>query len=132
MNLFRLAAILAVSFAFVALAATASADEKAVDKEKIVGTWLVTKSAGGLPPSATLEFTKDGKLKISFKAQAKGQKTAQTFNAEGTYKVEGDKLSIVLGQKGKERKETMTIKTLTDQKLVTVDPKGEEVEFKKK
>ncbi len=132
MNLLRLTAFLAACFAFVAVAATASADEKAVDKEKIVGTWLVTKSAGGLPPNATLEFSKDGKLKITFKVQPKGAKAAQTFNAEGTYQVEGDKLSIVLKQGDKEHKETMTIKTLTEKKLVTVDAKGQEDEFKKK
>jgi uncharacterized protein (TIGR03066 family) len=135
MNLLRLSAIPAACFVFVGMAVTAIADDKAVDKDKIVGTWQVTKSAGGLPGDAVLLFTKDGKLKITITVPVKSKenkKTSQTFTLEGTYQVEGDKLSVVLKQGGKENKETMTIKTLTDKKLVTVDPKGKEDEFEKK
>jgi uncharacterized protein (TIGR03066 family) len=134
MNLLRLIGMFVACFAFFALAASAVADEKTVDEDKIVGTWEVTKSAGGLPPQATVQFTKDGKLKISVTVQGltkDNKKVNQTVTIEGTYKVEGDKLSIAMKQGAKENKETMTIKTLTDEKLVTVDPKGKEDEFKK-
>jgi uncharacterized protein (TIGR03066 family) len=115
-------------FALAALASAASADEKkATNKEKIVGIWAVTKSAGGLPPKANLEFTKDGKLKISIKIEDK------SLTIDGTYEVKDDKLTVIMkAPGGKEQKETMTIKSLTDKKLVTVDTKGKEDEFEKK
>jgi uncharacterized protein (TIGR03066 family) len=134
MNPLRLSAILAACFAFLALAATAIADDKAVNKDKIVGTWQVTKSAGGLPGEAVLLFSKDGKLKITISVPVKSKdnkKTSQTVTIEGTYRVEGDKLTIALKQGAKESKETMTIKNLTDKKLVTVDSRGKEDEFEK-
>jgi uncharacterized protein (TIGR03066 family) len=134
MNLLRLSAILAACFAFLALTATANADDKAVNKDKIVGTWQVTKSAGGLPGDSILQFTKEGKLKITISVPVKSKdnkKTTQSVTIEGTYKVEGDKLSIALKQGAKESKETMTIKTLTDKKLVTADSRGKEDEFEK-
>ena len=126
MNVLRLSAMLLGCFAVVTMTAAAVADEKAVDKAKIVGTWEVTKSAGELPPEAAIQFTKDGKLKITAKVKDK------TLTLAGTYKVEGNKLTIIMKMGDKEHKETMTIKTLTDSKLVTVDAKGKVDEFKKK
>lgn len=128
MKALRWSVIVLGCFALAALASTASADEKkATSKDKIVGVWTVTKSAGGLPPKATLEFTKDGKLKISIKVEDK------SVSIDGTYEVKDDKLTVLLkAPGGKEQKETMTIKSLTDTKLVTVDSKGKEDEFEKK
>jgi uncharacterized protein (TIGR03066 family) len=90
--------------------------------DKVVGVWEVTKSAEA-PPGATVEMTKDGKLIL--KATINGK----TLSQEGTYKVEGDKIRTVQNVGGKQISETMTIKTLTDTKLVTQDENGKIDEF---
>ena len=96
----------------------------ASNADKIVGTWEVTKGAE-MPAGATVEFTKEGKLKATVKA---GEKS---ITSEGTYKVEGDSLMTVM-KTPEEKKETLKIKSLTDTKLVTEDEKGKTDEFKKK
>jgi uncharacterized protein (TIGR03066 family) len=128
MNAVRLSGLALGCFVVVALTSLPSAAaDKADNKTKIVGSWNVTKVGSDLPPEAVLVFSKDGKLKITGKVKDK------TFTVEGTYLVDGDKLSVTLkGPDGKEHKETMTIKTLTDKKLVTKDDKGKEDEFAKK
>jgi uncharacterized protein (TIGR03066 family) len=127
MNALRRFAALLCCFALAVLVANpARAAEKATNKEKIVGTWEVTKSGSDLPEGATIEFTKDGKLTINIKDKDK------TITVKGTYTVDGDKLMVVTNFEDKEHKETITIKSLTDKKLVTVDEKKKEDEFKKK
>lgn len=136
MNLLRLAALLVGCFTLVAVTAAAVADDKGVDKDKIVGKWKLVKEEGKPPrENIVIEFTKDGKLKVTDMGRpglAKGGKkvAAQAHTMEGTFKVEKDKLNIVLKQGGKEEKGSMTIKTLTDKKLVTLE-KGRESEFEK-
>jgi uncharacterized protein (TIGR03066 family) len=127
MNALRLSAALLCCFALAVLVtAPAGAAEKATNKEKIVGTWEVTKAGSDLPEGSTIEFTKDGKLTINVKDKDK------TITVQGTYTVDGDKVMVVTKFEDKEHKETITIKTLTDKKLVTVDEKKKEDEFKKK
>jgi uncharacterized protein (TIGR03066 family) len=94
--------------------------------EKIVGVWEVTKSATPAPPGATVEFTKDGKLK--FRAEVKGK----ALEAGGTYKVQGNKIHVTFKAGNQEKQETGTIKTLTDTRLVIEDPKGMVDEYKRK
>lgn len=126
MNAFRLSGLLLTGFVLVAQATSASAAEDKVDnKAKIVGTWKLTKAGTDLPPDAVLVFSKDGKLKITAKVKDK------EFTVNYTYAVKGDNLTVVTKAGGKEVKETMTIKTLTDKKFVTVDDKGKEDEFEK-
>ena len=136
MIVLRLSGIVLVCCVFAALTfAVLAADEKAVDKDKIVGTWKITKERGG-PPVApiTLQFTKDGKL--IFKGLTKNPNEGlYAHTIEGTYKFEGKKLIITLKEKDTEQKETMsmTIKTLTEKKLVLFhDKRKEEAEFEKK
>jgi uncharacterized protein (TIGR03066 family) len=93
--------------------------------EKIIGTWEVVKSEEA-PPGAIMEFTKDGKMKMTAKIMGKEQ------TMEATYKVDGDKITVTMKAGGKEKTETATIKTLTDTKLVTEDEKKKIDEFKKK
>jgi uncharacterized protein (TIGR03066 family) len=94
--------------------------------KKIVGVWELTKSATPAPPGATLEFTKDGKLK--FRAEVKGKPIEEV----GTYKVQGNKIHVTFRVGGQEKQETGTIKTLTDTRLVIEDPKGKIDEYKRK
>jgi len=112
----------------------ASAEEKArIDKAKLVGTWTYVKTTGkkGPPKGADMKvhFSKDGKLTLSLKHEDKSLKMS------GTYSVKGDQMTTVLeGPGGKDMKDTVTISTLTDKKLVTTeDEEGKKVttEFKK-
>lgn len=99
---------------------------QATNKDKIVGTWEVTKSTE-VPPGAIFDFTKDGKMKVSVKEDG------ITNEMPGTYEVEGDKLTTVgKGPDGKEDKQTDTIAKLTDAELVIKNRRGQTIELKKK
>jgi uncharacterized protein (TIGR03066 family) len=64
-------------------------------KDKLVGVWEFVKG-GGLPPGATAEFTRDGKLILTAKIDGKVQKV------EGTYAVDGDSFTMTQKEGGKE------------------------------
>src|SRR5271156_7040735 len=116
-----------VALALVGLAGlTSGADDKAGYKDKIIGSWELVKSEGGGPPGAVVEFTKDGMVTIKITIEGKA------VAMKGTYALEADKLNTVMKDGDKERKETMTIKTLTAKQLITIDEKGKADEFKKK
>jgi uncharacterized protein (TIGR03066 family) len=116
---------LVLGLAGAAFAEDKKADDKATNKEKIVGVWEVTKSESA-PAGATVEFTKDGKMIVNVKANDKDVKV------EGTYTIDGDNIKSKLKLGDKEKEETVKIKKLTDKELVTVDEKGKIDEFKKK
>jgi len=98
----------AALFAF-GLASVAAAEEKKDDnKTLIVGVWELTKGES-LPPGATVEFTKDGKMKLTVEPE-KGKK----ITIEGTYEVKGDSVLLTMKDGGKEHKETLTIKLSKD------------------
>jgi uncharacterized protein (TIGR03066 family) len=103
-----------------------AADEKKDDNAaKIVGTWELTKGET-LPPGTVAEFSKDGKLKLTVK---EGDKLV---SVEGTYKVDGDSLTVKLKDtNGKNHEETMKLKSLTDKELVTFDDNKKTDTFKK-
>jgi uncharacterized protein (TIGR03066 family) len=108
-------------------AAQAPPRKEVTNKEKILGTWELTKSESGGPLGATLEFTRDGKIKLSATLDGKA------VNLEGTYAVDGDKLTVTWKVTGdKDLKDTETITKLTETELVTRDDKGKIEEFKKK
>jgi uncharacterized protein (TIGR03066 family) len=50
---------------------------------------------------------------------------------EGTYTLDGDKLSLTIKKGDKEDKEMATIKTLSADKLVVENKNGKSVEFEK-
>jgi uncharacterized protein (TIGR03066 family) len=111
--------MMAAFVAVVFVLSTTSADDK-IDGKKIVGVWKAGKTSGGVPEGATVEFTKDNKLILKI----------GDIELKGTYKVDGDKLSVKLKTPDdKEIEETDTIKTLTDKKLVLVDKEKKEDEF---
>jgi len=130
MRWFRCGLLCCLAVGFIGLAtsspsfAQAKKDDKASNKEKILGSWEVTKSGSGIPPGSIFEFTKDGKLKITVKADGK------EVTVEGTYSVEGDTITSA-GPKG-EKADKNKIKKLTATELVTEDEKGKVDEFKKK
>src|SRR5260370_42500484 len=113
------------AFLFAGLTAAYGADKKDDNKTKIVAVWEVVK--GDAPKGTTVEFTKDGKIKINLEAD--GKKIA----LDGSYELDGDSVKTVLkGPGGKEHKETIKIKKLTDTELTTEDEKGKTDEYKKK
>lgn len=115
-------------FALIAIPAALMAEDAKPTAEKLVGTWKLSKSETPLPPnaSATIDFTKDGKLNM--KIEVAGQK----LEMPGTWKLDGSKLKVKQsGPDGKEKEETMEIKSLTDSDLVTIDEKGKKDEFTK-
>lgn len=106
--------------------AAARADEKDTAK-KLVGKWEVTKAdEGTLPTGSMVEFTKDGKVKITHKVDDKDM----TF--EGTYKLDGDKFVVTVKIGEEEHTNTINITKLTDTELHTKDKDGKVVETKKK
>jgi uncharacterized protein (TIGR03066 family) len=100
-------------------------DKKDLDKDKLVGTWEVTKGET-LELGSTCEFTKDGKL--TFVIKEKGQ----TNKLEGTYKIDGQAFKATLKFGDKEATQTLKVPTLTDTELVMVDENGKKDTFKKK
>jgi uncharacterized protein (TIGR03066 family) len=120
--------ILAACVAAVVVVGAARADDKKIDPAKLVGKWEWTKSDDpGAPKGAIVEFTKDNKMSITFKVDAKEEKI------EGTYKVDGDKLTVKMSfPGGKDNEDTDTIQSLTDDKLVLVDKDKKTNELTKK
>jgi uncharacterized protein (TIGR03066 family) len=115
--------LLAVAFLAVGLLGGVQADEKKADnKTLIVGVWEVTKGTDGPPIGATLEFTKEGKVKMTAK------RDGQEVSKQGTYTVEGDKVTV----DGDGRKESATIKKLTEKELVLEIAPGKTVELTRK
>jgi uncharacterized protein (TIGR03066 family) len=123
-----------------AIGSVGLAQKEKVDPAKLVGTWTFVKTTAkrAPPPGAgiKLEFTKDGKLNITYTVKDK------TSKGTGTYTLKGDQLTtaMVAAEKEdgktatKERKETVTITELTDMRLVTTrkeDGKTVTTEFKK-
>jgi uncharacterized protein (TIGR03066 family) len=120
-------------FLILALVGISAADEKKDEKKteetkkKLLGTW-VAQEGGDMPAGSTLEFVKDGKLKIVLKIQD------NKIEVEGTYEVaDGEKLNVTSKTPdGKEHSEKIKISKLTDSELVTIDEKDKKDTFKKK
>jgi uncharacterized protein (TIGR03066 family) len=103
------------------------ADDKADNAKLIVGTWTVEKAdEGTVGKGATVEFTADGKCKAVHK------KGDEDFTVEGTYKVDGDKLTMNLKIGDMEQKIDITIRKLTKTELHTENSEGKKVELMKK
>ena len=119
--------ILAAVAAVVVVVGGVRADDK-IDEKKLVGKWELTKSDDeNAPKGAVIEFTKDNKLTVTIEFNGKELKL------NGTYKVDGNKLTVKLtSPDGKEEEDTDTVKSLTDEKLVLVDKKDKTTELTKK
>jgi uncharacterized protein (TIGR03066 family) len=110
------------------LVGTAGGDTEKDIAKKLVGKWELTKSSEkkGIPPGATIQFTKDGKLKFHLKFGDKD------FDFGGSYKLDGKKLTVTIEfMPGKEKTDTVTIEKLTDKELHIKDDKGKVDEFKR-
>ena len=123
MNAFKLLAAAAV----VCLLGTgARADEKDFPK-LIVGSWMVSKAdEGTLPKGSVIEFSKDGKVKAVVK------KDDAEMTIEGTYKLDGKKMTLIVTIDGTEKTNSVTIDKLSDTELAVEGDDGKKVEFTKK
>jgi uncharacterized protein (TIGR03066 family) len=120
MRLTRVAMATVVFFGLTLIGAAGTGD----NAKKIVGVWKVVKSDKG-PKGGQIEFAKDGKLKVTFKAEDK------EVTAEGTYKVKGDKLTVTITFMEKSSTNTATIKKLTEKELIVQGEKGNVTEFER-
>ena len=93
--------------------------------KRLLGVWEVTKSDDA-PPGATVEFTKDGKIKLRAKVKD------MEIKVDGTYELKKDQIVTRVTFGDKSKSETHTIKKLTDTELSTANEKGDSVEFKRK
>ncbi|HVL14740.1 MAG TPA: TIGR03066 family protein [Gemmata sp.] len=101
---------------------TTAAGQEKIDGKKLIGKWEPADLAGAL---MVVEFADKGKVTVSVEKGGKGTK------AEGTWKLDGDKLEMALKIDGKDQKETITVTKLTDDEFVGKDSKGKEEKLKK-
>ena len=102
---------------------TVQAEEKkeTLDPAKMIGKWEPVKKAGFL-----IEVMKDNKLQITT-TDAEGKKHVMP----GTYKWANGKFEVNVKTPDGDKPHVVTVKVLTDDKLVTVDEANKEEEFKK-
>ncbi|MDY3557602.1 TIGR03066 family protein [Gemmata sp. JC673] len=90
-------------------------DEK-IDPAKLLGKWAAKERE-----LVVIEFLKDGKLVLRY---GEAEKEAAF---DGTYKLDGNKLTVNAQPGGKEEKSTVTIKKLTDSEMVVISDTGKDV-----
>jgi uncharacterized protein (TIGR03066 family) len=111
----------ALGVLLVASAGVSAQDKDKFDAKKLVGKWTPADKKENI----TIEFTKDGKLLLSVDIAGKVEKL------DGTYKLDGNKLTIALKFMDKEMKEEVTVSKLTDDEMETTDSKGKKETLKK-
>jgi uncharacterized protein (TIGR03066 family) len=131
MKLLRLALVACLALGFTtAVRSQEKKEDKGKYKEKIIGVWEIDKATAPeqIPPGTTVEYTKDGKMKIHAKV---GE---MELKLEGTYSVDGDQLKTTMkGPDGKEMSDTDTITKLTDKEMVIKDSRTKKlITFNKK
>lgn len=96
-----------------------------VDAEKIVGTWRMTLGAQGQTDvHLELDFYQSGKMVIR-QVLTNGRMSVY----EGSYRLIGNELPYDVKQGTFTKKETLTVKKLTETELIVVDPDGLKEEF---
>ena len=99
--------------------------EDKIDAKLLLGKWEPEKKPDGVD-KLVVEYKKDDKISVEVETQ--GMK----LNFEGTYKVEGDKLSIKIDINGNEQNQKRKITKLTADEMVTTDEESkEERKYKK-
>jgi uncharacterized protein (TIGR03066 family) len=96
-----------------------SLPEDKIDGKLLIGKWQPEKVPEGVT-KVVVEYMKEGKLTVDVEAQGGKQKL------EGTYTLEGDKLSVKLENNGNEQIQKRKITKLTDTTLVTINEETKE------
>lgn len=93
----------------------------------VTGTWVLVKGSADLPKDVTFVtvFSPDGSMLLRFDTGDPKQDTVH----KGKFKLSGAKLTYSINTGSGERGETLTVKKLTDEVLVVVDPDGKVEEF---
>lgn len=101
---------------------------KPTTAEKLVGVWTLVMSSDKLPDGAevTVEFTADGALVLRVSVGK-----AVNSVSRGKFKAETEKIHYSIDSGGGERKETLTVKSLTADTLILVDPDKKQEEFRR-
>jgi len=101
-------------------AGLAAEDKKAeaIDVKKLVGKWEPMEKKDDI--KMVIEFRKDGTMMVTITEKGKDTKL------DGTYKVEGNKLTTTVKAADMERMRTRTVSKLTDAELVSTDETGKE------
>ena len=100
------AAVLALCFS---ATAEDKKDEK-IDAKLLVGKWEPKEKPDGL--KVVLEFRKDGKATLTAGEGGKEER------AEGSYALDGNRLTVAMTVAGRDEKQTITISKLTDAELL--------------
>ena len=118
---------LASGITFVLLSSLTYADDKKDDYAKLaLGTWEVTNThPGGPPKGGTVEFTKDGKIKVD------GEQDGMKMSFEGSYKIDGKKMVLKFMINNNEQAVDLTIDKLDEKTFATSNEAGK-VELKRK
>lgn len=118
---------LAIGAFVILLGSSVRAEEKIDYAKMLVGKWEVSKAdPDTVPVGSTIEFTKDGKLKIN------GKKDDVEMAIDGTYTVKDDTFTYKLKIGDMELSDTITIAKISKTDAVTKNKEGKVVELKKK
>jgi uncharacterized protein (TIGR03066 family) len=95
----------------------------------LAGTWVMEKGTVDLPKGVSFVavFATDGGMVLRFDT---GDAKRDTIH-KGKYKLDGVKLGYTITTGAGERSETLTVKALTAERLVVVDPDGKVEEFRR-
>lgn len=96
------------------VAGGAAAQDEKVDATLLVGKWVPARKTG---EQFTIQFTKDGKVTLA----ATG---GNEFKAEGTYKLDGNKLALTMKVGDVEKVQSRMIHSLTKSELISTDESG--------
>jgi uncharacterized protein (TIGR03066 family) len=105
----------------VVMSAATAADDK-IDAKKLIGKWELAEAK---ETKGTLEFKKDNKFSVSFDLKGK------EIKLDGTYKLDGSKLTITTKVMDMETTKSATVKKLTDEELTIEDEKGQSKTLKR-
>ncbi len=97
--------------------------EDKIDPAKLVGKWEDKDPGKG--EMFIIEFTKDNKVQLT-RTVGKNE-----LSLDGTYKVEGNKLKMVIEFAGKSDEKVLTIDKLTDDEFPNTDDKKKSKTFRK-
>ncbi len=102
-----------------------AADEK-IDAKKLIGKWEQEADKDKKRPKVVVEFAAEGKM-----AGTVVIGEGKEFNFEGTYKLDGNKLTQMIKLNDKDNVRTVTITKLTDDVMEGENEKGDKNIFKR-
>jgi uncharacterized protein (TIGR03066 family) len=119
--------IVLAAFVVAGLSSSAmAADDKVDVKKLIVGKWEAVKvDENTLPKGTVVEFTADGKLKVTAKKDGKDE------SVDGTYTIDGSSFTYKLKLGDMELSQKITIKKISETEMETANPENKNVSMKK-